>query len=150
MCQIPQVAEHAGVLDGALLARLVALILGVWADKGKDSLQNGSRQLEPRREHLVPTVAAVPVPIAVLALVSREGRFVLPRGAVGWVLGIAVVVELGGLGWCRLLAPAEELLHAELHCREEGRRRIGRPGNSRFFPRVLHPTRVQGGAVEAG
>lgn len=46
MCEVAQVAEHARVLQGALLARLVRLILGVRADKGEDALNQGAGQVE--------------------------------------------------------------------------------------------------------
>ena len=39
MGQIAQIAEHARILHSGLLARLVTLIVGVWADQREDALE---------------------------------------------------------------------------------------------------------------
>lgn len=83
MRDIPQIAKHAGILNGALLASLVALVVAVGTYKGKDLLQNRHGELQPRRKTTI--VYGHGHEVAIPLVVSR-----LFRG----ILWIAVVVEV--------------------------------------------------------
>ncbi|KAI0144781.1 hypothetical protein BJ166DRAFT_77837 [Pestalotiopsis sp. NC0098] len=106
---VPQIAQHAGILDGALLASLVALVVAVGAHEREDPLQDGHGELQPGRKYAIVQgqghEMAVPPVVAGLAIL----------GLLGSVAGVAVVVEVCGLGF-RLLAPPEEL--GEAHGRD--------------------------------
>lgn len=127
MSQVAQVAEHAGILDRALLLALIGRVLGVRADKGKDSLEDRGGKLcqfggrgasgrvqPPEAAQLAVVVGVVLVGAVVEARLRRHAASKLPI-----VFGKSFSTYR--LALVALLAPLEEA--HQLH--------VGRPASWR-------------------
>lgn len=91
MGQVAQIAEHAGILDGALLLALVGRVLGVRADKGEDSFEDrggklsqfggrgAGRRVQPTKAaQLAVVVGAIIIGAVVEARLRRHAASKLP------------------------------------------------------------------------
>lgn len=102
--QVAQVAQHTAIFDGALLARGVALVHAVRADKGEDVFEGGFREAgeEGGRDAGWPGLEAGGLRVVSWVVVGAEWRRAEGPIAVGPSAGLAVPVSAVRRG--RLLA----------------------------------------------